>query len=45
MRVVMKKFQRANSAVMEIPNICTFDYNVKGIYTLGFPSSKRAPEG
>jgi len=36
----MKKFQRANLAVMEIRNICTFNYDVKGIYTLEPPSRK-----
>jgi len=30
----MKKSQRANLTAMEICNICTFGYNIQGIYTL-----------
>ena len=40
----LKKSQRANFVVMEIRNICPFDYDVQGIYTPGPPSSMRDPE-
>jgi len=39
--VMMKKSQRANLDVMTIRNICTFGYDMQGIYTFGPPSNER----